>query len=194
MCGTLVQDTSPIADPESKLGRIRRTSFVWQTVFWIVLAAAVAATLNRAAQLGRGADFDFDSSRDYLVTRAVDGDTLLLSGDVRVRLLGIDTPESVHPSRPAEPLGTAASEFTAARANGTSVRLVFDRERQDRYGRVLAWVFVGDECLNESIVRQGFSKAVLRSPLRPDYRKRLIATEQLAREERLGIWATEPAP
>ena len=152
-----------------------------------MFVAVVVATLWRAALRGDSARFPFDASLTYRVERAIDGDTLLLTTGHRVRLLGVDTPETVHPERPPEPFGPEASAFTKRLAEGEAVRLEFDRERLDRYDRVLAWVFVGDRMLNEELVRAGLSKAVLISPLRPDYRKRLVAAEKAAKGEGIGV-------
>ena len=161
------------------------------TVFF---AAFVLATAYRAAVRGDAARFPFDSSLRYVVTRAVDGDTLLLESGHRVRLLGVDTPETVHPTRGEEPFGREASDFAKARTTGRAVTLEFDRERTDHYDRVLAWVFVGDELLNESLVAAGLSPVVRISPLRPDYEKRLLAAERAAKAAGLGIWSDAATP
>ena len=79
---------------------------------------------------------------DVRVIRAVDGDTLLVEGNRRVRLLGINTPETKHPERPPEPWGAEASDFMAELVSNNSVRLEFDRERYDDYDRMLAYVYI----------------------------------------------------
>jgi micrococcal nuclease len=95
--------------------------------------------------------FSFDSSGPYYVERVIDGDTFVLEGGVRVRLLGVNTPETKHPRRPVEPLGPEASEFTKSHIENRLITLRFDRERRDRYHRVLAYVYVGERFLNEEI-------------------------------------------
>jgi micrococcal nuclease len=122
------------------------------------------------------------------VQRVVDGDTLLLSGGERVRLIGIDTPESVKPDTPPEPLGREASDFTKRMAEGQEVRLEFDRERVDQYGRTLAFVYVGDLFLNEELIRQGYSRAETRFPFRSDLQRRFREVEEEARDAGRGIW------
>lgn len=162
----------------------------WRTCVGVaVFVMFVAATLWRAARVGDEGRFAFDADRTYRVERVVDGDTLLLEGGQRVRLLGVDTPETKHPSRPPEPFGEEASARTAERLAGRDVRLVFDRERVDVYDRVLAWVYVDDECWNVTLVREGLSRAVLRSPLRPDLKKALLEAEEIAERGRVGIWS-----
>jgi endonuclease YncB( thermonuclease family) len=89
------------------------------------------------------------------VTRVIDGDTIEVALDneiITVRLIGIDTPETVHPTEPVECYGPAASRFTTGALQGRPVRLEFDVERIDRYGRTLAYVWLGAELFNETLV------------------------------------------
>jgi micrococcal nuclease len=130
------------------------------------------------------------ADRDYLVQRVVDGDTLLLASRDRVRLLGVDTPESVAPDRPVEPFGEAAAEFTRRRVEGQRVRLGYDKERIDRFGRHLAYVYLEDgTMLNEELIRAGLSKAQLQYPYRAAMKRRFRAAEAEAREARRGLWS-----
>lgn len=135
----------------------------------------------------------------YRVARVVDGDTLVVSpnpnpasseGD-RIRLLGVDTPETVHPNRPAERFGKEASEFTRRLTEGRRVRLAFDpAEIQDRYGRTLAYVYLEDGIfLNAEIIRQGYGFAYTRFPFA--YLEEFRALEREARDARRGLWAEE---
>ena len=133
--------------------------------------------------------FTFDSSRKYRVERVVDGDTLLLENGTRVRLIGVNTPETKHPDKPVEPLGPEAAEFTRQHVEGREVTLQFDRERHDRFQRVLAYVYLEDWFLNEELIRQGFSKAETRFPYRNSMKKRFRKAESEAREQGRGIWA-----
>lgn len=85
-------------------------------------------------------------SANAAVTRVVDGDTVEVrfrGRTIDVRLIGIDTPETVDPTQPVGCYGKAASNFTTARLSGERVRLEFDVERTDRYGRTLAYVWIG---------------------------------------------------
>jgi micrococcal nuclease len=124
------------------------------------------------------------------VVRVVDGDTLVLDGDERVRLIGVDTPESVDPRRPVERYGKKASAFTRRLAEGKRARLAFDSERQDRYGRTLAYVYLEDGTfLNAEIIRQGYGHAYTRFPFR--YTEEFRGYEREAREHRRGLWGTE---
>ncbi len=128
------------------------------------------------------------------VVRAVDGDTVdvRLNGHVeRVRLIGIDTPETVSPDRPVECFGHEASARTAELLTpGTRVRLERDVEARDRYGRLLAHVVRLDDgvWVNESLVADGF--AIARSyPPNTTRSAELRASEAIARRASAGLWA-----
>ena len=84
----------------------------------------------------------------------MDGDTLVLDGGERVRLIGVDTPETVHPNKPVERFGKEASAFTKELTDGKRVRLEFEQgsARTDRYGRTLAYVYLEDGRLVKSSV------------------------------------------
>ena len=122
-----------------------------------------------------------------LVERVVDGDTIIVEGIGRVRLIGVDTPETVDPRRPVQFFGREASEFTKRMLEGKRVRLEYDEPRMDRYGRTLAYVWLpGGPMANAEIIRQGYGFAYTRFPFRylEDFR-------QLEREARLaghGLW------
>lgn len=125
----------------------------------------------------------------YRVERVVDGDTLLLTNRARVRLLGVDAPETVRPNHPVERWGRHAAEFTRRFVTGNPVRLQFDRERVDRYGRFLAYVWVEDRLLNEELVRAGLAKAELKYRYSQSMKKRLERAQQEAQAANRGIWS-----
>lgn len=127
-----------------------------------------------------------------LVERVVDGDTIVVQGVGRVRLIGVDTPETVDPRRPVERFGREASAFTKRLLEGRRVRLEYDRERTDRYGRTLAYVHLPDGTLaNAEIIRLGYGHAYTRFPFR--YLDRFRQLEREARDAGRGLWAAEAA-
>jgi micrococcal nuclease len=131
----------------------------------------------------------------HQVRRVVDGDTLLLSSGARVRLQGIDTPESVLEDEPPEPFGPEASQFTKEfvhRANH-QVRLTFSLERKDRHDRFLAFVWNGDVMLNEELVRAGLAHARLDYRYSDSMKRRLARAQDEAREAGRGIWSISAA-
>jgi micrococcal nuclease len=128
------------------------------------------------------------------VLRALDGDTIVVAGVGTVRYLGIDTPELHHPRRPVERLARRAARVNAAMVVGRRVRLVTDRERRDRYGRLLAYVYLGPTMVNAVLVRRGLARAY---PFAPNTRHAALFArlERNARRARLGLWgAAEGGP
>ena len=132
------------------------------------------------------------SSKEYKVIRAVDGDTVVVvhhGKEEKVRLLCIDTPESVHPDKKQNiPMGKVASDFTSHRLMGKYVDLEFGPELRDRYGRLLAYVVVGGENFNIEIVRQGLSPYYTKYGSSRKYDQDFREAEKLARKNKLNIW------
>jgi len=129
------------------------------------------------------------------VVRVVDGDTLVVEVAGRhepVRLIGIDTPETVHPDRPAECFGAEASARLAALLPpGATVRLTRDVEPRDVYDRLLAYVERAPDGLlvNVAQVAEGYAEASHHPP-NTVHRDRLDRAERAARAARLGLWSS----
>ncbi len=144
-----------------------------------------------------------DSNQLYQVVRAIDADTLELSGGERVRLIGIDTPESRYNSklyrdakRTGEPpdgilaMGKLAHRFTKDLVEGKKVRLEFDVQQRDRYGRLLAYVFLEDSTfVNAEIVKQGYAQ-IMTVPPNVKYKDLFLRLQKEAREDGRGLWAS----
>jgi len=125
----------------------------------------------------------------YTVARVVDGDTLVLQDGVRLRLIGIDCPESVKPDHPVEPFGPEASQFTRNFIGQQQVHLQFDLEREDQFGRMLAFVFVGERMLNEELVRAGLARYQGQYRYAENMKRRLRVAQDEARAAKRGIWS-----
>jgi micrococcal nuclease len=121
------------------------------------------------------------------VTRVVDGDTLHLANGEKVRLLGVDTPETKHPKKRRQPFGKEAGDFTRRLVEGRRVRVV--RATQgDRYGRTLAYVYLSDgSLLNQEIIRHGLGRVYLGSAF--ERRQQFLSLEAEARRAKRGIWS-----
>ena len=132
--------------------------------------------------------FRFDEAKTHTVESVIDGDTLVLAGGTRVRLIGVDTPELAENARP---FAREAREFTRSFVKNRRITLGFDRERRDVYHRVLAYVQVRDRLLNEELIRSGYGRAVTRFPYRYSIRKRFLAAEQEARLAGRGLWSQQ---
>ncbi len=134
---------------------------------------------------------DLPDGQDTSVERVVDGDTIIVAGETRVRLIGIDTPETKDPRKPVQCFGTEASAHTAALVGpGTAVRLVFDIEQLDRYGRTLAYVYRLYDGLfvNAALVADGYAQ-VATFPPNVAHVDELTALAGQARDAGRGLWA-----
>jgi len=126
------------------------------------------------------------------VERVVDGDTIVVHGVGLVRLIGVDTPETVDPRKPVEFFGKEATAFTSRLVLGKTVRLEYDWERKDKYGRTLAYVYLPDgTLLNAEILRQGYGHAYTQYPFK--LLEEFRALEREAREAGRGLWAAPTA-
>lgn len=163
--------------------RLRQAWWVWVVLLLLALRVGFSLPTEPAPPA--------PTEGRYRVQRVVDGDTLLLESGTRVRLQGIDAPETVKPNHPVEPWGAEAAEFTktfVANAQGV-VHLRFGKERIDRYGRSLAFVWHNDLLLNEELVRSGLASARLGYRYSGTMKNRLQAAEQEAKLHARGIWS-----
>lgn len=127
------------------------------------------------------------------VIRVIDGDTFEIDGGERVRLIGVDTPESVKPDASVECFGKESSEYLRALVEGREVRLERDRTDRDRYARLLRYAYLGEIFVNEQIVREGYAESVA---YKPDIAKQLVLdqAEKTARAEKRGRWSEGICP
>lgn len=130
------------------------------------------------------------------VIRIIDGDTIVLSiseKNTKVRLIGVDTPETVHPQKQVEAYGCEASEFTKNLLKGEQVTLEYESgpSKLDKYGRLLAYVYRYPDGLfvNLEIVRQGYGHAYTKYPFQ--HMESFCSYEKNAREVGKGLWAPE---
>lgn len=134
-----------------------------------------------------------------VVTAIVDGDTLAVEvagREERVRLLGIDTPESVAPDRPVQCFGPEAAQALAGLAPvGTRVRLVLDQEARDRYGRLLVYAYRDDDqlFLNRWLVAEGFAATLTYEP-NTAHAADFAGLEVSARSAGRGLWGQCDGP
>jgi endonuclease YncB( thermonuclease family) len=133
-----------------------------------IAAAAILATLDKGGVFGkrRGSDWSVYHNKTFHVVRVVDGDTILLaapdgdSSTTTVRLWGVDTPETVKPDHPVEHFGPQASRFTTKLVADEMVRIELERNTRDKYGRLLAFVYLPDgRMLNRVLIEQGYGYA-----------------------------------
>lgn len=139
------------------------------------------------------------TSTNALAIRAVDGDTIEVRIDgsldkVKVRLLGVDTPESVDPRKPVQCFGKEASKHTASLVDGKRVRLDSDpkADEVDKYGRLLRNVILADGTdLNAELVADGYAHAYLSFPLDSRRKAELTRLQNEAQAALRGFWSLE---
>lgn len=125
---------------------------------------------------------------EVTVQRVVDGDTVELSTGEKVRLIGVDTPETVKPNTPVQPYGKEASEFSKQLLTGQKVKLKFDVEPYDKYKRLLAYMYLQDGTfVNEKLVRDGYAR-IMTIPPNVAYADLFLEAEREARENNKGLW------
>jgi micrococcal nuclease len=122
------------------------------------------------------------------VVQVIDGDTLVLAGGARVRVLGIDAPEMERDGQPADFLAHKAKAALTGLTVNRQVSLEYDRLRYDHYGRLLAYLSLPDHTLvNAELVRQGLARVYIIAP-NLGHREDLLAAQREAIEARRGIW------
>lgn len=122
------------------------------------------------------------------VTKVIDGDTFEIETGEKVRLIGVNTPESVDPRRKVQCFGKEADNFTKSNLEGKFVKLEKDISEVDKYGRLLRYVWLDGNMVNEELVKQGFAQV---STYPPDvkYKDKFITAQNFARENKIGLWS-----
>jgi len=129
-------------------------------------------------------------SKEVTVIGVIDGDTVIIDDakHSRVRYLNIDTPEIPLQNSPGDPLALEAWDFNSDLVNGKKVRLEFDEQKYDPYGRILAHVYVDDLLVNEELLKQGLATVLIIEP-NDMYSEIMHDAVNQAKKERKGIWA-----
>jgi micrococcal nuclease len=161
---------------------------------WWLLVALLGTTLLGfgAGWLARGMTRSILAPRAPapVVSRVIEGDTLELATGEKVRLIGVDIAETKHPRKPVEAFGQEATALTRQLTEGKPVRLEFVVQRRDQYGRILAYVYVGDVMLNAELVRLGYAQVATFAP-NVKYQGLFLKLQREAREARRGLWAVQ---
>jgi len=145
-------------------------------IIFIIILASVCLSLTRAGY--------------HRVKFVYDGDTILLDNKEKVRYLGINSPEIDHKGGKSEFMAHAARNSNLEFVKGKRVSLEFDKEKKDRYGRLLAYVFLENgDMVNALLIRKGMAHVLLnKQGLK--YEGLLLYCQRKAMEERLGIWSS----
>jgi micrococcal nuclease len=186
--------------------RIRQVRLIFGVILISLTSCVYSCSSAEETHYADGVKISFPFGRRYnyddiLVRRAVDGDTLVLESGERVRLIGIDTPE-LHISdklyREAQrsktdiqtimALGKQAYKFTRNLVEGRRVRIEFDLEKYDKYGRLLCYIYLEDGTfVNAKIIQEGYA-SLLTIPPNVKYVDLFQALYQEARDNKRGLW------
>ena len=132
-------------------------------------------------------------SGPYHVEKVVDGDTIKIDLDGKtttVRLIGVDTPESVHPNKEKNvPEGKQASDYTKYLVEDKYVYIEYGEEPYDRYDRILAYVYVDNVMVNETLIKEGYAKVYTIKP-NNKYEEYFKQLEEDAKNDNRGLWST----
>lgn len=175
------------------------TAFLIGFVIFLFLGLSEDISINRFIEsLGidgqSSAELETLSENEVVISRVIDGDTVLVINnkgvEERVRLLLIDTPESVHPDKPAELYGLEASEYAKKYLKqGRKVVLERGNPEKDKYGRTLGYIFVDDVNFNQHMIEKGYARVAYVHEPNTRYLDEFKKAEKEAREQRLNIWS-----
>ncbi|UOQ92211.1 thermonuclease family protein [Halobacillus shinanisalinarum] len=155
------------------------------------IAKQETAGVNSTDEATKLASNEREKETNATVTRVIDGDTLEVSmnGQIEdVRLLLVDTPETVHPSEPVQPFGPEASQFVKENLSGEKVRVKVGQEERDHYGRLLAYVFIDGKTIQEMLLSEGLARtAYLYNDL--TMLDEFHEAQKPARTSEIGVWS-----
>ena len=180
----------------------RPTLLLLVCVLFIACERQVELTQQTPATLSQ----EPEGAEEATVVRVVDGDTIIVEitgrtpgpgageapegEELSVRLIGIDTPESVKPNSPVECFGEEASAAAKALLEGQDVLLVKDVEETDRYDRLLRYVYLGSEMANARLVANGYASAFTYPP-NVRHAEFFVQLERDARDKDRGLWSPD---
>ncbi len=161
---------------------------------WQIIKSAVCYDEN--FNIINAIDDSNASKIEVKYSKSVDGDTAkfeLNGEEITVRFLGIDTPETIHPTKGEEPFGKEASNYTKQKLeNADKIEIEYDQNasKTDKYERALVWVWVDDTLIQEELIKNGLARTYM---LQDNYKYAWILQEdeEKAKEEKVGIWSEE---
>ena len=187
--GNLTTPAASTAGPQTSSGATART----------VALTSPSPTPWRTAKPPLAALIPTGPTDSAKVVRIVDGDTIVVSlggKDVKLRYIGMDTPEDVDPNSPVEPMSREAAAANTALVSGKTVVLEKDVSETDQYGRLLRYVWLHEgstwTMVNLELVRMGLASAATYPP-DVKYVDLFTSTESAARSSFVGLWGTAPS-
>jgi len=143
---------------------------------------------------GCGSEETNSTLLDAEVTKVVDGDTLhvMISGKKEtIRLLLVDTPETVHPSKQVQPFGPEASNYMKEKLNGEEIQVELGIGERDKYGRLLAYVYHDNQMINKLLLEKGLARVAYVFEPNTKYIDEFNEIQKQAQNEQAGIWSLE---
>lgn len=135
---------------------------------------------------------DLKGKDKVYIERVVDGDTFVAKKEgeqIKVRMIGMDTPETVKPNTPVQPYGKEASNYSKKELTHKTVYLEYDKEKNDRYGRTLAYVWLSkNRMFNKELVEKGLAREKYFSP-NGKYRQTFLKAQDEAKQKKLNLWS-----
>ncbi|MCM3160191.1 thermonuclease family protein [Metabacillus litoralis] len=128
------------------------------------------------------------------VVNVVDGDTLnvMISGkEETIRLLLVDTPETVHPTKPVQPFGLEASNYLKELLNGKDVQVEVGIGERDKYGRLLGYVYIDKQMVNKLLLQKGLARVAYVFEPNTKYIDEFNSIQKQAQQNKVGIWSIE---
>ncbi len=166
-----------------------RTHLTYST---LILKLMIAATVALVLLSFTGPVYSKTDNLKFPVIRVVDGDTISIlyhGKPEKIRMLNVDTPESVHPDPSRNSvMGKKASDYTRCRLSGQSVSLEFESRKRGKYGRLLAYVILDGENYNLELVREGWSPYYTKYGTSAAYHERFTTAQHRAKIGRVNIW------
>lgn len=165
-----------------------------KTLFALFLISCImlmgCSTIKRIGGHARSAE-QGKNQAVYRVVRVVDGDTIVInygSKKEKLRLIGINTPETKHPTKGVEPYGREASAYVKNLLGNRDVKVKFDVQKRDRYGRLLGYVYLKDGTfVNARLVEEGYAQ-VMTIPPNVKYADHFKLLQRKARFTKKGLW------
>jgi micrococcal nuclease len=165
------------------------------TLLLLVISVLILVILTSCqGQLNNNSDKKLIPAK---VTRVVDGDTMKITlsreqhREETIRLLLIDTPETVHPDKEVQPYGPEASAYAKKLLEDQDVQLEIDVSERDKYGRLLVYLWIGDRMFNEMLLEEGLARVAYVIPPNIKYIDQFRTTQQKSQESGKGIWRIE---
>lgn len=171
-----------------------RTTRVLTLLLFLIASIMIAILIGCQEQLNTHNDTNLISAK---ITRVVDGDTMKVtlkheqSSEETIRLLLIDTPETVHPDKEVQPFGPEASAYAKKILENQDVELEIDVSERDKYGRLLVYLWIGDQMFNEMLLEEGLARVAYVIPPNIKYIDQFRDIQQKSQKSGKGIWSIE---